>query len=213
MPLRSALLALTQPLHRSYVKATGERLVMDAAKDDAMVPSLLELKARLDGVHRDAFGGSEAFGNALKDAFETFINKRANRPAELVAKYIDTALRAVRAAQRRHSVIRCGRLTLKQLFCSFLLASQGNKSSTEEELEALLERVLLLFRYISGKDVFEAFYKKDLAKRLLLGKSASIDAEKSMIAKLKAECGAQARAAACAALRCLANQPTFRVLN
>ncbi|GJS53880.1 zf-CCHC domain-containing protein [Tanacetum coccineum] len=34
---------------------------------------------------------------------------------------------------------------------------------------------------IEGKDVFEAFYKKDLAKRLLLGKSASIDAEKSMI--------------------------------
>lgn len=39
--------------------------------------------------------------------------------------------------------------------------------------------------------MFEAFYKKDLAKRLLLGKSASIDAEKSMISKLKAECGAQ----------------------
>lgn len=29
-----------------------------------------------------------------------------------------------------------------------------------------------------GKDVFEAFYKRDLAKRLLLGKSASIDSEK-----------------------------------
>ena len=39
--------------------------------------------------------------------------------------------------------------------------------------------------------MFEAFYKKDLAKRLLLGKSASIDAEKGMISKLKAECGAQ----------------------
>ena len=38
---------------------------------------------------------------------------------------------------------------------------------------------------IKGKDVFEAFYKKDLAKRLLLGKSASIDAEKSMISKVK----------------------------
>jgi len=37
---------------------------------------------------------------------------------------------------------------------------------------------------VQGKDVFEAFYKKDLAKRLLLGKSASIDAEKSMITKV-----------------------------
>lgn len=42
---------------------------------------------------------------------------------------------------------------------------------------------------IVGKDVFEAFYKKDLAKRLLVGKSASVDAEKSMLSKLKQECG------------------------
>ena len=42
---------------------------------------------------------------------------------------------------------------------------------------------------LSGKDVFEAFYKKDLAKRLLVGKSASVDAEKSMLSKLKQECG------------------------
>ena len=42
-----------------------------------------------------------------------------------------------------------------------------------------------------GKDVFEAFYKKDLAKRLLLGRSVSSDAEKAMITKLKAECGSQ----------------------
>ena len=39
--------------------------------------------------------------------------------------------------------------------------------------------------------MFEAFYKKDLAKRLLLGKSSSTDAEKTMITKLKAECGSQ----------------------
>lgn len=43
---------------------------------------------------------------------------------------------------------------------------------------------LCTFQNIKGKDVFEAFYKKDLAKRLLLGKSASIDAEKSMISKV-----------------------------
>jgi hypothetical protein len=43
--------------------------------------------------------------------------------------------------------------------------------------------------FLQGKDVFEAFYKKDLAKRLLLGRSASMDAEKLMITKLKATCG------------------------
>jgi len=50
--------------------------------------------------------------------------------------------------------------------------------------------ILILARFLGilllqGKDVFEAFYKKDLAKRLLLGKSASIDAEKSMISKVR----------------------------
>ena len=61
----------------------------------------------------------------------------------------------------------------------------GNKEATEEELEKLLDKIMVLFRFIQGKDVFEAFYKKDLAKRLLVGKSASVDAEKSMLSKLK----------------------------
>ena len=56
-------------------------------------------------------------------------------------------------------------------------------------MERLLDRIMVLFRFIHGKDVFEAFYKKDLAKRLLVGKSASVDAEKSMLSKLKQECG------------------------
>ena len=36
----------------------------------------------------------------------------------------------------------------------------GNKESTEEELERLLDKIMVLFRFIHGKDVFEAFYKK-----------------------------------------------------
>lgn len=48
----------------------------------------------------------------------------------------------------------------------------------------MLDTSIFFFWFMKGKDVFEAFYKKDLAKRLLLGKSASIDAEKSMISKV-----------------------------
>lgn len=39
--------------------------------------------------------------------------------------------------------------------------------------------------------MFEAFYKQDLARRLLLGRSPSMDAEKLAVSKLKAECGSQ----------------------
>lgn len=52
-------------------------------------------------------------------------------------------------------------------------------------MERILDKIMIIFRFIHGKDVFEAFYKKDLAKRLLVGKSASVDAEKSMLSKLK----------------------------
>jgi len=144
-----------------YIKKTGKDLIMDEEKDADMVNLLLESKLKLDTILVESFSRNETFGNAIKDSFEHFINLRANRPAELIAKFIDAKLRT------------------------------GNKGTSEEELEMTLDRVLTLFRYIQGKDVFEAFYKKDLAKRLLLGKSASIDAERSMITKLKTECGSQ----------------------
>ena len=39
--------------------------------------------------------------------------------------------------------------------------------------------------------MFEKYYKQHLAKRLLLSRSVSDDAERNMIAKLKTECGYQ----------------------
>eukprot|EP01137_Pigoraptor_chileana_P033540 Opistho-2@24554 len=156
---RVSALDSTKLYYAAYIKKRGSTLVLDPEKDKSLVQDLLDFKARLDALMDDAFEKNEKFGHAMKEAFESFINMRQNKPAELIAKYIDEKLKA------------------------------GNKEATEEELEHLLDKVMVLFRYIQGKDVFEAFYKKDLAKRLLLGKSASVDAERSMLSKLKQECG------------------------
>ena len=56
---------------------------------------------------------------------------------------------------------------------------------TDEEMDRAMDKVLILFRFAQGKDMFEAFYKRDFAKRLLLNKSASSDAEKSMLLRLR----------------------------
>lgn len=147
-----------------YIKNSGRLIVInvdsDTEKDRDMVQSLLDFKDKIDNIIAVCFLNNEKFVNAMKESFENFINVRQNKPAELIAKYVDSKLRA------------------------------GNKEATEEELERLLDKIMVLFRFIHGKDVFEAFYKKDLAKRLLVGKSASVDAEKSMLSKLKQECGA-----------------------
>ncbi|KAE8713076.1 Cullin-4 [Hibiscus syriacus] len=133
-------------------------MVIDEEKDKDMVPFLLEFKASLDSIWEECFSKNETLCIHIRDAFEYLINLCQNRPAELVAKFLDEKLHT------------------------------GNKGTSKEELECTLDKVLVLFRDTflmvnKGKDVFEAFYRKDLAKRLLLGKSASIDAEKSMISK------------------------------
>lgn len=63
------------------------------------------------------------------------------------------------------------------------------KGKTELVIEDTLEKSIVLFRFISDKDVFENYYKAHLAKRLLNSKSLSDDIERSMIAKLKMEIG------------------------
>lgn len=68
---------------------------------------------------------------------------------------------------------------------------KGLKGVSEEEVEVVLDKVMMLFRYLQEKDVFEKYYKQHLAKRLLSGKTVSDDAERSLIVKLKTECGYQ----------------------
>lgn len=48
---------------------------------------------------------------------------------------------------------------------------------------------MVVFKYIEDKDVFQKFYSKMLAKRLVNFASASDDAEASLISKLKETCG------------------------
>lgn len=60
---------------------------------------------------------------------------------------------------------------------------------TEEEVDVVLNRTILVFRFLHEKDVFERYYKSHLAKRMLHGRSVSDDAERGMMAKLKIECG------------------------
>ncbi|KAJ0410485.1 hypothetical protein ATCC90586_000655 [Pythium insidiosum] len=143
----------------TFIKKKVSALVMDVEEEKHLVDKLLQLKAELDTILGDAFQGDGEFAFAMKAAMEYGVNARASRPAELVAKFVDAKLRT------------------------------GNKGGSEAEVESLLDRVMVIFRYIQGKDVFEAFYKKDLAKRLLVGKSASFDLEKLMLSKLKSECG------------------------
>merc|ERR1711899_620856 len=68
---------------------------------------------------------------------------------------------------------------------------KGVKGLSDAEVESVLDKSMILFRFLQEKDAFEEYYKRHLARRLLNQKSASDDSEKMMISKLKSECGCQ----------------------
>jgi cullin 3 len=66
---------------------------------------------------------------------------------------------------------------------------KGIKDKTDVEVEQILEKAIVLLRYLQDKDMFETYYKKHLCKRLLLNKSQSPEVEKQMISRMKMELG------------------------
>ncbi|KAI9244156.1 Cullin family-domain-containing protein [Helicostylum pulchrum] len=71
-----------------------------------------------------------------------------------------------------------------------LLAKYTDSILRSEKLdEELLDKGMFIFRNLQGKDEFEVLYKRDLAKRLLLNVTNKT-AEKTMLSRMKKECGA-----------------------
>lgn len=52
-----------------------------------MVQELLDFKDKMDNIVCTCFKKNEKFSNSLREAFEHFINQRANKPAELIGKF------------------------------------------------------------------------------------------------------------------------------
>lgn len=68
------------------LQAFGSTIVINPEKDKTMVQELLDFKDKVDSIIDICFMKNEKFVNAMKEAFETFINKRPNKPAELIGE-------------------------------------------------------------------------------------------------------------------------------
>ncbi|VDM57987.1 unnamed protein product [Angiostrongylus costaricensis] len=69
------------------------------------------------------------------------------------------------------------------------LLRKSAKGMNELEVDQQLSKAIVIFRYIEDKDVFQKYYSKMLASRLIMGFSVAMDAEEAMINKLKQACG------------------------
>jgi cullin 1 len=129
------------------------------------VDVLLEVHSKFESVTTAAFSNDPGFVASLDKGCREFVNRNAfckngsSRSSELLAKHTDALLR------------------------------KSSKMNEDSETEKLLNGVMTVFKFIEDKDVFQKFYTKNLAKRLVNAASASDDAEASMISKLKEACG------------------------
>jgi cullin 1 len=148
--------------------AAIEKLGREALNEPkSYVQTILNVHGKFNALVLTAFKNDSGFVASLDKACGKFINnnavtksvKQSSKSPELLAKYCDVLLK------------------------------KSSRNPEEEELEDTLNRVMVVFKYIEDKDVFQKFYSKMLAKRLVQHMSASDDAEASMISKLKQACG------------------------
>ncbi|KAL7569862.1 hypothetical protein ACA910_008530 [Epithemia clementina (nom. ined.)] len=125
------------------------------------IGDLLQLQDALSRLIRSLPNGSDLIN--LKNVWEEVANQET-RPsvAESLAKFLDQILR-----------------------------SNKKMDQYQQESDNWLGKIISgVFVPLHAKDIFEAFYKRDLAKRLLWNRVVSMDVEKQVCSMLKAECGA-----------------------
>ncbi|ONK78652.1 uncharacterized protein A4U43_C02F21040 [Asparagus officinalis] len=157
-------LALVKQAEDAANNKKAEKRDVVGLQEQVFVRKIIELHDKYLAYVQNCFQNHSLFHKALKEAFEVFCNKSVagSSSAELLAS-----------------------------FCDNILKKGGNEKLSDEAIEETLEKVVKLLAYISDKDFFAEFYRKKLARRLLFDKSANDEHERSILTKLKQQCGGQ----------------------
>jgi len=150
-----------------HIKAQGLETVRGLKGENVhiqFVESMLAVHKKYKELIQDVFHGDQNFIGALDKACSSVVNHRPNpkmacRSPEMLAKYCDSLLK------------------------------KSSKGISENEIDDRLAQSITIFKYIDDKDVFQKFYARMLAKRLIHSQSQSMDAEEAMINRLKQACG------------------------
>jgi cullin 1 len=153
-----------------HVKKSGfnavEKIITGSENVDpkVYVETLLEVHIQYRDLVVRAFDNDTEFVRSLDNACRDYVNRNKisksnlNKSPELLAKFTDNLLK------------------------------QNTKMSEDNDMEKSQTNIMTIFKYIEDKDVYQNFYRRALAKRLV-NSSASDDAETGMISKLKEACG------------------------
>ncbi|KAJ2551349.1 ubiquitin ligase (cullin) of SCF [Coemansia sp. RSA 1933] len=178
-------LAPLRNIYSSHVTAAGLEAVKSVSGSEeaagggqaneayAFVTALLGVYELYLGILHEAFESDPGFSKSLDFACREFVNTNelcaagSGRAPTLLATYCDLILKKGNAATR---------------------ATGSAEGSDEESLEKHLTQAVSLMRYLKDQDVFQKFYQKFMARRLVGEQSVSEHGEETMISKLKESC-------------------------
>ncbi|CRK97842.1 CLUMA_CG011218, isoform A [Clunio marinus] len=148
------------------IKNEGTESVMNLKGENIhiqFVENMLQVHQKYENLISETFKNDPLFLSALDKACASVIN----------SKLCDgkTACRSAELVAKYHD--------------SLLKKSK----STESEIETKLTKSITIFKYIEDKDVYQKFYSRMLAKRLIHDQSVNMELEEVMINKLKQACG------------------------
>ncbi|XP_041478352.1 cullin-2-like [Lytechinus variegatus] len=166
-PFSSGISIMVKELE-THIVDSGQQAIAGLHGDNIpaqFVEAMLSLHGKFSEMITTVFNKDQLFTKSLDMACSSVVNKKLSpkhnscKSPELLARHCDALLK------------------------------KSSKGSSESELDDRLGQCILVFRYIDDKDIFQRFYARMLAKRLIHGLSTSMDAEEAMINKLKQACG------------------------
>ena len=160
---------LVKTVEESLAARASARGEEGGMTEQSFIRAIIELHDKHVGTVVECFSSHGAFHKALKDAFEVFCNKNVSCGDSSSTTFAE----------------------LLANFCDNLLKKGSSEKLSDEAIEETVDKVVKLLAYVSDKDLFAEFCRKRLSKRLLMDRSASDDAERSLLTKLKQQCGAQ----------------------
>uniref|UniRef100_A0A8R1HYN6 Cullin-2 n=1 Tax=Caenorhabditis japonica TaxID=281687 RepID=A0A8R1HYN6_CAEJA len=165
-PIQAGLSVMVKEFE-DYVKKKGLEAVARLNGDNVpqqFVENVLRVYNKFNDMKTAVFMDDGEFSSGLDKALQGVVNSKeagtsVPKASERLARYTDSLLK------------------------------KSTKGLTEADLEQKLDSAIVIFRYIEDKDIFQKFYSKMLANRLIAGNSVSKESEDMMIHKLKQACG------------------------
>merc|ERR1719385_574837 len=175
--VNTMLTDLEEHIYASGIADMVESADVITQDSEKYVERLLTLFRRFSAIVAEAFSDDPRFLTSRDKAFKRVVNDTSIFRLELPNR--TTGLNSKTAPESK-----CPELLAN--YCDMLLRKTPlSKRLTSDEVEAKLQDVLLVLKYVQNKDVFMRYHKAHLTRRLILDTSADSEKEENMVEWLR----------------------------